>query len=118
MTLSEQAIASREKGKRDIHAPVYVEQKHYLEVLTFMDRNDVGVIEGRHDLNLSPDMDKILLILYFVFPDRLDSNLKMESWKAVSSVASLLLTLGENLHVSIRHRPVLVNKVNTMLRKI
>lgn len=49
--------------------------------LTFVDGNDVGVIEGRHYFNLSPDMDKILLILYFVFPDRLDSNLKMQSLK-------------------------------------
>lgn len=37
--------------------------------LTFMDSDDVGVVEGGHDLNLSPDMDKVLLILDFVFPD-------------------------------------------------
>lgn len=37
--------------------------------LTFVDSNDVGVVEGGHDLNLSPDMDKVLFILDFVFPD-------------------------------------------------
>lgn len=49
-----------------------------------MDSNDMGVIEGRHDFNLSPDMDKILLILYFVFPDRLDSNLKLRMRKKLA----------------------------------
>lgn len=34
-----------------------------------MDSNDVRVVEGGHDLNLSPNVDKVLLILDFVFPD-------------------------------------------------
>lgn len=44
--------------------------------LTFMDSDDVGVVEGRHDLDLSPDVDKVLLILDFVFPDGLDGHLQ------------------------------------------
>lgn len=41
-----------------------------------MDSDDVGVVEGRHDLDLSPDVDKVLLILDFVFPDGLDGHLQ------------------------------------------
>lgn len=44
--------------------------------LTFMDSDDVGVVEGRHDLDLSPDVDKVLLILDFVFPDGFDGHLQ------------------------------------------
>lgn len=44
-----------------------------------MDSNDVGVIKGGHDLDLPPDVDKILLILNFVFPDRFDSNLQVRA---------------------------------------
>lgn len=60
----------------DIQWYLYLKRGSVLNVLTFMDSNDVGVIERRHYFNLSPDMDKILLILYFVFPDRLDGNLE------------------------------------------
>lgn len=41
-----------------------------------MDSDDVGVVEGRHDLDLSPDVDKVLLIFDFVFPDGLDGHLQ------------------------------------------
>lgn len=44
-----------------------------------MDSDDVGVVEGGHDLDLSPDMDKVLLILDFVFPDGLYSHLQMST---------------------------------------
>lgn len=43
--------------------------------LTFMDGDDVGVVEGRHDLYLPPDMDKVLFIFDSVLPDGLDGHL-------------------------------------------
>lgn len=40
-----------------------------------MDGDDVGVVEGRHDLYLPPDMDKVLFIFDSVLPDGLDGHL-------------------------------------------
>jgi len=40
-----------------------------------MDSEDVGVVEGRHDLYLPPDMDKVLLIFDSVLADGLDGHL-------------------------------------------
>lgn len=50
-----------------------------------MHSDDVGVVEGGHDLNLPPDVDKVLLILDFVFPDGFDGHLWMRTEWAVNS---------------------------------
>lgn len=50
-----------------------------------MHSDDVGVVEGGHDLNLPPDVDKVLLILDFVFPDGFDGHLWMSTEGAVNS---------------------------------
>lgn len=44
-----------------------------------MDGDDVGVVERRHDLNLSPNVHEVLLVFDFVFPDGLDGHLGTES---------------------------------------
>lgn len=53
--------------------------------LTFVHGDDVGVVEGGHDLNLPPDVDEVLLILDFVLPDGFDGDLWGSTEGAVSS---------------------------------
>lgn len=55
-----------------------VSQLQVFHYCTFMDGNDVGVVEWRHDLNLPPYVQQILLIFDFVFPDGLDGHLGTE----------------------------------------
>lgn len=43
-----------------------------------MHSDDVGVVEGGHDLNLPPDVHEVLLILDFVLPDGFDGHLRGE----------------------------------------
>lgn len=42
---------------------------------TFIYRNDVGVTEGRHDLNLPTDVHHVLLIFDFFLLNGLNRNL-------------------------------------------
>lgn len=46
--------------------------------LTFIYRNDVWVAEGWHDLDLSTNVNHVLLILDLLLPDRLDRHLDTE----------------------------------------
>ena len=43
--------------------------------LTFIDVNDVGMLDGGHDLDLSSDPDQVCLRLYLALLDGLDGNL-------------------------------------------
>jgi len=43
--------------------------------LTLVDVDDVGVLDGGHDLDLPPDPDEVRLRLYLALLDRLDRNL-------------------------------------------
>ena len=44
--------------------------------VTFIDMDDVGVLDGRHDLDLSSDPDQVGLCLYLTLLDGLDGDLK------------------------------------------
>lgn len=70
-------------GRSDLCAPPHSQspacfQLQVFHYCTFMDGNDVGVVEWRHDLNLPPYVQQILLIFDFVFPDGLDGHLGTE----------------------------------------
>ena len=42
---------------------------------TFVNRDDVGVFQGGHDLYLPADVNHVLLLLDLLLPDGLDSHL-------------------------------------------
>ena len=48
-------------------------------MLTFVDVNDVWVLDGRHDLDLSSDSDEVGLCLDLALLDRLDRHLAENS---------------------------------------
>ena len=48
-------------------------------MLTFVDVNDVWVLNGRHDLDLSSDSDEVGLCLDLALLDRLDCHLAENS---------------------------------------
>lgn len=50
---------------------------------TFVYRDDVWVAEGRHDLNLSPYVNHVLLILDLLLPNRLDSHLETKKYTLI-----------------------------------
>ena len=50
-------------------------------VLTFVDVNDVWVLNGRHDLDLSSDSDEVGLCLNLALLDCLDRHLAENSLK-------------------------------------
>ena len=56
-------------------------------VLTFVDVNDVWVLNGRHDLDLSSDSDEVGLCLNLALLDRLDRHLAENSLKIDITVA-------------------------------
>ena len=49
--------------------------------LTFVDVNDVWMLDGGHDLDLSPDSDEVGLCLDLALLDRLDRHLPENSFK-------------------------------------
>ena len=49
--------------------------------LTFVDVNDVWMLDGRHDLDLSPDSDEVGLCLDLALLDRLDCHLPENTFK-------------------------------------
>ena len=49
--------------------------------LTFVDVNDVWMLDGGHDLDLSPDSDEVGLCLDLALLDRLDCHLPENTFK-------------------------------------
>ena len=49
--------------------------------LTFVDVNDVWMLDGGHDLDLSPDSDEVGLCLDLALLDRLDRHLPENTFK-------------------------------------
>lgn len=47
-----------------------------LQTFTFVYRDDVRVAEGRHDLDLSADVNHVVLVLDLLLPNWLDSHLE------------------------------------------
>ena len=50
----------------------------FVLVLTFVDVDDVGVVDGGHDLYLPPDPHEVRLRLDLALLDRLDRHLRRE----------------------------------------
>jgi hypothetical protein len=63
-------------AKNTLAASVEAETEVAFNVqLTLVDVDDVGVLDGGHDLDLPPDPDEVRLRLYLALLDRLDRNL-------------------------------------------
>lgn len=74
------------------------------QTLTFIYRDDVWVAKGWHDLNLSSDVNHVLIVLDLLLPNRLDSHLEIEDMRHIDqrSHSYITFTFHSNKQVGCR----------------